>query len=189
MVRNFDKKTATSKTESRSKYKGRYKSDSDSSSIPKLRSDSRFKPKSDSDSGSRSKLKTSSRSKSKTYSNPESKPRSESNSKMVKRKVLHLNFIGNDINLSLSGNYPESDREIYCRRYHKIWSPTAKACEKCGYLQSWMQGSGLACECYDYVEKDSENPEMMIIEHKNRKKELLRVSELIEKGKLKKLKK
>ncbi len=104
--------------------------------------------------------------------------------KYEKKKVLHLNFIGHEINESLQ-KYDDEDREIYCRRHNKVWVPTEKACEKCGYLQTWMQGMGLGCEWEDYVPEDAEP--FVEVPHKNRRKEMLRVKTLIDKKKLEKL--
>ena len=102
---------------------------------------------------------------------------------MVKQ-VYHQNLIGHEINLSLQYGYPESDRQIYCKRHHKISEPTAQECENCPYYAGWMGGYGHECKWEDYI--PSGQSDTKIIRHQDAKKEMLRVSELIDKGVLKK---
>ena len=39
---------------------------------------------------------------------------------MMKKLIRHINLIGHEINQSIEDGYPESDREIYCKRLHTI---------------------------------------------------------------------
>lgn len=94
----------------------------------------------------------------------------------------HLNFIGHEINESLVG-YDDHDREIFCKKLHKITVPMKDDCETCPYYDGWMNGYGHQCTWEDQSENG--NPEL-IIPHEDRRKEMLRVSKLIDEGVIKK---
>lgn len=95
--------------------------------------------------------------------------------------VTHYNKIGHEINESLE-NYGTTDREIYCRKLHKITEPKRKDCESCPYFNGLMQGHGHECVWEDgyYVGEEEK-----VIEHKDRNAEFLRASQLIDEGYLK----
>ncbi|WP_462393912.1 hypothetical protein [Mitsuokella multacida] len=98
------------------------------------------------------------------------------------RKVRHMNWIGHEINESLRFGYPRSDREIYCKKLHKITEPLKKDCDSCAYFAGWMMGHGLECDWDDVSEDESQERH---IPHEDVRKEMMRVSELIKKGILK----
>ena len=98
------------------------------------------------------------------------------------KQVYHLNSIGHEINNSVRFNYPKSDREIYCKKYHKITEPTAKMCDNCPYFAGTMMGHGIECKWDDVIEEGDEK----LIPHNRVHDEFLRVSQLIDKGILKK---
>ena len=98
---------------------------------------------------------------------------------MVKTEVIHYNKIGHEINISLSG-YPSSDREVYCKRLHKVTEPMENDCVNCPYFSGLMQGYGHECVWEDYVESSFDFE--TAIKHDNRNKEFLRVDRLIKQG-------
>ena len=97
-------------------------------------------------------------------------------------EVRHYNKIGHEINISLSG-YPSSDREVYCKKLHKVTEPLEKDCYNCPYFGGVMQGYGHECVWDDDVESTFDYEKL--VKHDDRNKELARVSRLIEKGILK----
>lgn len=102
---------------------------------------------------------------------------------MAVKQVYHQNLIGHEINESIEGNYPASDREIFCKKLHKITEPDAKQCESCPYLAGWMMGHGIECKWEDVIDI---NLDEKVIPHDKRKEEMLRVSKLIDEGVIKK---
>lgn len=106
---------------------------------------------------------------------------------MKLEKIWHLNNIGHEINESLRFGYPVSDREIYCKKLHKITEPLKRDCDNCPYLAGWMMGHGHVCVWDDIRDEASEvEPKMRLIQHEDARKEMRRGSKLIEKGILKK---
>ena len=99
-----------------------------------------------------------------------------------KTLVFHQNAIGHEISESLE-NYGDDDRKIYCKRLHVIKVPTETDCKECPYMAGWMQGHGHECAWEDVVGPQGN---MRYISHKDVNKELLRVSQLIDAGILKK---
>ena len=49
---------------------------------------------------------------------------------MMKKLIRHINFIGHEINQSIEDGYPESDREVYCKKLHTIKEPDEADCMK-----------------------------------------------------------
>ncbi len=101
---------------------------------------------------------------------------------MAVKQVYHMNAIGHEINESLA-NYPASDREIYCKRLHKITEPDAEVCDKCPYFAGWMQGHGHECKWEDVIDI---NRDEKFIPHDKVRDEFIRVSKLIDEGVIKK---
>lgn len=102
--------------------------------------------------------------------------------------VRHYNYIGHDINLSLD-DYPASDREVYCKKLHKIYEPLWEDCKNCPHFGGWMQGQGHECVWDDVAPYKTNNPQAIldyVVEHKDRHKEFMRVSKLIDEGVLQK---
>lgn len=101
--------------------------------------------------------------------------------------VRHYNLIGHEINESLN-EHPASDREVYCKRFHTIKEPDIDDCVNCPYYGGVMGGYGHECvwedewdlPYYDDMEISK------AVKWEDRQKELLRVSNLIDKGVLKK---
>ena len=98
---------------------------------------------------------------------------------MAVKLVYHQNSIGHEINESLQNNYPTSDREIFCKKYHKIWEPTAEACKNCPYFSGTMLGHGIECKWEDTIDINLDDK---FIPHDLRQQELIRVSKLIDEG-------
>ena len=86
---------------------------------------------------------------------------------MAVKLVSHHNLIGHEINESME-KYGVSDREIYCKRLHKITEPLAEDCDNCPYFDGFLMGHGHECV------------------HEDAKKEFIRVSQLIDQGWIKK---
>lgn len=102
---------------------------------------------------------------------------------MAVKIVNHLNFIGHEINESLQEDYPTSDREIFCKKLHKITEPTEEDCETCPYYSGWMSGHGHECRWEDVIDITEDT---VYITHDKRHEEMLRVSKLIDEGVIKK---
>ena len=114
----------------------------------------------------------------------------------MKKVINHQNWIRDNINFAQFG--PPSDREIYCRKLHKITEPLMSDCGKCSYMAGWMGGNGHECVWEDIVPDDLNDDdngalfnrtsewETRDIPWKDRKKELARVSKLIDQGLLEK---
>lgn len=102
----------------------------------------------------------------------------------IKKEVYHVNLIGHEINESLKNKLPQSDREIYCKKLHKITEPDDHDCRNCKYFAGTAMGHGIECKWKDVV--DDPHIDEVIVPHKNRRTELVRVSKLIDRGILKK---
>lgn len=102
---------------------------------------------------------------------------------MALKQVYHVNLIGHEINESLSENYPKSDREIFCKRLHKITEPDFKDCDKCPYFSGTAMGHGIECKWEDVIDV---NLDEKVIPHNLVKEEFKRVSKLIDEKVLKK---
>ena len=98
-------------------------------------------------------------------------------------KIVHYNFIGREINISLMNKCPQSDREIFCKKLHAIVEPKAKDCCNCSYFGGRMGGYGIECVWEDVFPA---HLTAIFVEHKDRYKELERVSKLIAEGYIKK---
>lgn len=97
--------------------------------------------------------------------------------------ITHHNFIGHHINDSIQGKYPQSDREVFCKRQHAVLEPDSKDCVNCPYFGGLMGGYGHECVWYDVYPAYLQGS--MQIKHQDRYKELKRVSDLIASGELK----
>ena len=97
--------------------------------------------------------------------------------------IPHYNFIGRYINDSLQDNYPQSDREVFCKKHHAILEPDSKDCSNCPYFGGMMGGYGHECVWEDVYPS---NLNSIMVEHKDRYKELKRVTDLIAFGDVKK---
>ena len=102
---------------------------------------------------------------------------------MAVKLVYHKNFIGHEINESVEHGYPSSDREIFCKRLHKIIEPDSDTCNECPYLAGWMMGHGIECKWEDVIDV---NLDEKFIPHNKVQEELIRVSKLIDEGILEK---
>lgn len=102
---------------------------------------------------------------------------------MAVKQVYHQNLIGHEINESIQGEYNSKDREIFCKKLHKITEPDAKECDSCPYFAGWMMGRGHECKWEDVIDADSDT---RVIPHKDARKEMYRVSKLIDEGVIKK---
>ena len=91
--------------------------------------------------------------------------------------VRHYNLIQNHINDSLENDQLSKSREVYCRQLHIVKEPDRTDCVNCPYYGGLMQGYGHECVWDDVV-----NDHEIAISHSNRFKELLRVSQLIDRG-------
>ena len=98
---------------------------------------------------------------------------------MAVKLVYHQNAIGHEINESLENNYPISDREIFCKRLHKITEPNAEDCDACPYFAGWMMGHGIECKWEDTIDI---NLDEKFIPHEKVREEMIRVSKLIDEG-------
>lgn len=101
---------------------------------------------------------------------------------MAVKLVLHQNAIGHEINESLE-KYGEKDRQIYCRKLHKITEPNEEDCRNCPCMAGWMQGRGHECAWEDVSDTFEE---VKYIPHEDAQKELFRVSQLIDAGVIRK---
>lgn len=102
---------------------------------------------------------------------------------MAVKQVYHVNLIGHEINESIENDYPKSDREIFCKRQHKITEPDAKDCDICPYFAGTTMGHGIECKWEDVIDV---NLDEKVIPHDMRMKEMTRVGKLIDKGVIKK---
>ena len=112
------------------------------------------------------------------------------------KTIRHKNWIETEINYSQF--LPSSSRQVYCRKLHKITEPQLNDCSSCSCYHGVMMGKGHECIWEDVVPddlNDTENGtftnrntdrEAREIEWKQRTAELLRVSQLIDQGILKK---
>lgn len=74
----------------------------------------------------------------------------------------------------------ENGYSVFCKKLHKVTHINFDACDKCPYLEGSLQGNGV--ECY-WNDPDANGVFMTV---NDPKKELMRVSKLIDEGKLKK---
>lgn len=102
---------------------------------------------------------------------------------MAVKQVYHVNLIGHEINESISKDYPKSDREIFCKRYHRITEPNAEDCKKCPYFSGTALGHGIECKWEDVIDI---NQDEVVIPHDSIREEFKRVSKLIDQGIIKK---
>lgn len=96
--------------------------------------------------------------------------------------TVHYNKIGHEINESLA-YYPNADREVYCKKLHKVCVPMAVDCDNCQYCNGYMQGYGHECVWEDQVPNGQTE---QVVNWEDRNKEMMRVSQLIDEGVLKK---
>ena len=99
---------------------------------------------------------------------------------MTKKLIRHINLLGHEINESLQEGYPESDREVYCKRLHAVKEPDEEDCVGCPHFGGLGQGRAHECVWEEPVDISSELER--IIPHENRYKEMERVSQMIEMG-------
>lgn len=102
---------------------------------------------------------------------------------MARKTIRHLNYISGDINYVAQSDSPDISREIYCKRLHKICEPLEQDCASCPYFGGLMQGYGHECIWQDLVPVETEE---WTVYPEDVDKELLRVSQLIDKGYVKK---
>lgn len=102
---------------------------------------------------------------------------------MAIKQVYHQNLIGHEINESIQEEYDSKDREIFCKKLHKITEPDEKDCDSCPYFAGFMMGHGHECVWEDVIDTDEDTK---IIPHQDARKEMYRVSKLIDEGILKK---
>lgn len=96
---------------------------------------------------------------------------------MEKKLVYHCNYIGHEINESLSYYAKDVfDREIYCRKKHQIMEPKETDCKNCPCFAGVGQGKALECVWYDVENSVYE------VKHEDRYKEYERVDKLIKLG-------
>lgn len=90
------------------------------------------------------------------------------------KNMLHINEIQED--------RTGERNQVYCRKVNKILDITKAPCNKCDYYRGVGNGNYILCEWEDYplFDDDTEKYE------NNPKASLMRVSELIDQGKLKK---
>lgn len=97
---------------------------------------------------------------------------------MKKILVHHHNVIGHEINESLEYFSDDAlDREIYCRKLHRITEPLQADCDGCPCFNGFMQGNGHEC-----VWEDVEDNQHMDIHHNQRYSEYERVDRLLKQG-------
>lgn len=101
----------------------------------------------------------------------------------MRGQMIHYNKIGHEINRSLAGRFPDSDREVFCKKNNAVMVPKDTDCKRCPYFNGFMGGYGIECIWDDVFPAGSGS---MLIEHKDRYKELQRVNKLIAAGELKK---
>ena len=89
--------------------------------------------------------------------------------------IPHYNKIATHINYAQS----EAEQEVFCKKLHKVCVPQEKDCTNCPYFGGLMGGYGHECHWEDAVPSIVEN---VIVEWRDRHKELIRVSQLIDKG-------
>ena len=80
---------------------------------------------------------------------------------MMKKLIRHINLIGHEINQSIEDGYPESDREIYCKRLHTIKEPDEKDCMNCPYFGGLGQGTAHECVWEEPVDISLESYRML----------------------------
>ena len=96
--------------------------------------------------------------------------------------TVHYNMIGHEINESMAF-YPNADREVFCKKLHKVCVPQRDDCMACEYFNGVMQGYGHECVWDDQVRVGETE---QTIPWEDRNKEMMRVSKLIDEGYLKK---
>ena len=96
---------------------------------------------------------------------------------MEPKLIYHHNLIGHEINESLTFFADDmSDREIYCRKNHKIMEPLKTDCEDCPCFAGFEQGHGHECAWNDVVAEEH------VVVHEDRFKEYKRVDQLLKSG-------
>lgn len=98
---------------------------------------------------------------------------------MSRRIVSHLNFIGSHINESIQYERPIGDREIFCKRLHKIIEPDISICAECPYFGGLMGGYGHECVWEDLTDSEIIEWDVYPVDTV---KEYFRVSKLIDEG-------
>lgn len=102
---------------------------------------------------------------------------------MEKRLIYHHNLIGHEINESLEFFADDVfDREIYCRKKHRVMEPPEVDCKDCPCFAGFEQGHGHECAWVDVVLEEHS------VLHENRYKEYERVDRLIKLGILEEIK-
>lgn len=96
---------------------------------------------------------------------------------MKKKLVYHHNFIGHEINESLQYFKDDVfDREIYCRKKHRVFEPLESDCLNCTFFAGLEQGYGHECAWEDIAEEEH------VVNHTDRYKEFERVDKLMKQG-------
>lgn len=104
----------------------------------------------------------------------------ENKENMRRKLVYHHNLIGHEINESLEYFADDVfDREIYCRKNHRVMEPLKKDCNGCPCFAGFEQGHGHECAWVD-VPLDEH-----VVRHEDRYKEYERVDKLIKLGVIK----
>lgn len=103
---------------------------------------------------------------------------------MKTTQVTHYNLIQSHINTVLQDESPKTYREVYCKKLHKVWEPDAIECETCPYFGGLMGGYGHECVWEDVVAFYDDDEK--VVRYEDRNAEMLRVSQLIDNGVLKK---
>ena len=88
--------------------------------------------------------------------------------KVELKPIIHVNFVK---------DCTETGKEIYCREKHKLCVPTMDDCLNCPMFRGTAQGEGLECEWED---EPPYKGVVKIINWRDRKQEMLRVSKLID---------
>ena len=96
---------------------------------------------------------------------------------MAIKAISHINHVASHINY-LDNDDPKS-LEVYCRKSHKVYAPTVEECQSCPYFAGFAGGYGRECFWEDHIPNE-EN--MRNISWDDRYNELMRVSQLFDKG-------
>ena len=78
----------------------------------------------------------------------------------------------------LHHNYADDNGKVYCKKFHKL-TDNCDSCGSCDYCAGSLQGRGVECYWTDYSE-------FSIVSVNNPILEMLRVSKLIDEGKIQK---
>lgn len=101
----------------------------------------------------------------------------------MKKVITHYNFIGRHINNSLQDGHSQIEREVFCKKRHEVLEPETKDCQNCPYFGGVMGGYGHECVWEDVYPS---NLTSITVKHKDRYKELKRVTDAIKRGDIKK---